>query len=92
MKIPEIKNLKNRKIIQQIKKFLPDKEIIVLHGARQVGKTSILSLLANQFLKPKAEKNNLVYFDLEDFTLAELCNKGVEEVVRYLKNQNCNFE
>ena len=92
MKIPEIKNLKNRKIIQQIKKFLPDKEIIVLHGARQVGKTSILSLLANQFLKSKAEENNLVYFDLEDFTLAELCNKGVEEVVRYLKNQNCNFK
>jgi len=41
--------LKNRKIIKQITKFLNDEEIIVLHGARQVGKTSIIQYLITKY-------------------------------------------
>lgn len=42
--------LKNRKIIRQISKFLTDDEIIVLHGARQVGKISVVQYLITKTL------------------------------------------
>lgn len=82
----------NRKVISQIIKFLDDNEIIVLHGARQVGKTSILNYLISKVLSDKVNKNNLVYFDLEDFDLVNLCDQGVEKVVAHLKGINCDFE
>ncbi|MBU1684116.1 hypothetical protein KKC56_01450 [Patescibacteria group bacterium] len=36
------KTIYKRKIVDKINNFLDSKEIIVLHGARQVGKTSII--------------------------------------------------
>ncbi|MFH1657385.1 MAG: ATP-binding protein [bacterium] len=81
----------NRKVIEQIIKFLNDDEIIVLHGARQVGKTSIVRYLMTKTLKNKTAENNLIYFDLEDFDLVDLCNSGVEKVVDYLKSINADF-
>ena len=83
--------LKNRKIIAEIAKFLDDDEIIVLHGARQVGKTSVISYLISKTLKNKAKEKNLVYFDLEDFDLVELCNDGVEKVISHLRGIGCDF-
>ena len=83
--------LKNRKIITEIVKFLYDDEIIVLHGARQVGKTSIINYLISKILKDEIKGDNLVYFDLEDFDLVELCNGGVEKVINHLKGVNCDF-
>ena len=44
IKIPQI--LYKRDIIDQISKYLFTDDIIVLHGARQVGKTHILYYLA----------------------------------------------
>lgn len=85
-------NILNRKIITKIKEFIDDGEIIVLHGARQVGKTSILHYLMQNILAGKTVEKNIVYFDLEDFALLELCNEGVDEVVDYLKKINCDFE
>jgi len=83
--------LKNRKIIPQIKKYLNDDEIIVLHGARQVGKTSIINYLISHTFKGKISPDNLVYFDLEDFNLTELLNSGVEKAVEHLKGLGCDF-
>lgn len=40
-----------RKILNKLTKWLPEKEIIILNGARQVGKTSILQLLKKDLLK-----------------------------------------
>lgn len=85
-------NIINRKIITRIKEFINDSEIIVLHGARQVGKTSILLYLMQNVLAGKTVEKNIVYFDLEDFALLELCNEGADEVVNYLKKVNCDFE
>jgi hypothetical protein len=82
----------NRKVISEIIKFLDDDEIIVLHGARQAGKTSIINYLITKILSDKINKNNLVYFDLEDFDLANLCDQGMEKVVAHLKGINCDFE
>ena len=81
----------NRKVISSIAKFLDDDEVIVLHGARQVGKTSIIKILISSVLKSKIPESNIVYFDLEDFGLVELCDKGVEKVIDYLTGINCDF-
>jgi len=43
-------NLKYRKVIGKIKLFLDKKNIIILHGSRQVGKTSIMRYLINNYL------------------------------------------
>jgi len=77
-------NLKHRKIIPKLIDFIDDKEIIVLHGSRQVGKTSVLRYLIDNYLRKEAG-NNLFYFDLEDFALLELCNEGTDRVMDYLK-------
>ena len=43
--------LYKRRIVDEIIKYLKLDEILVLHGARQVGKTHILYWLKNLFLK-----------------------------------------
>lgn len=83
--------LKNRKIIAKITKFLNDDEIIVIHGARQVGKTSVIHYLIEHNLRNKIAKNNIVYFDLEDFDLVELLNSGVEKTIEHLQGLGCDF-
>jgi len=77
---------KPRKIFNKIISFIDTNDIIVLHGARQVGKTTLLKIII-QTLKNKKNipDNNIHYFDLEDFSLLELCNSGVDNVLTYLK-------
>lgn len=81
-----------RKLIDKIKLFLDDDEIIVIQGARQVGKTSVLKyLIEHVFPEIQIGKDNVVYFNLEDFDLLELCNSGVKEVLNYLKTTGVDF-
>jgi len=47
--------------------------------------------LISSVLKSKIPESNIVYFDLEDFGLVELCDKGVEKVIDYLTGINCDF-
>lgn len=87
-----MENLKNRKLISKIFSFIDDKETIVIHGSRQVGKTSILSFIINR-LKTKSDihENNIFYFDLEDFNLLDLCNSGVVKTASFLKGKGADF-
>ncbi|MEA2065296.1 MAG: ATP-binding protein [Patescibacteria group bacterium] len=75
--------LYRRKIVEQIDKFLDSKEIIVLHGARQVGKTSIMLYLIDK-LKKQNQRNQIFYFDLEISRFLELVNSGFEQFYDYL--------
>ncbi len=68
-----------REIIGEIIKYFESKEIIVIYGPRQVGKTSLLKYLIENYIK-----KNAFYFDLELPILLELCNQGAENVFRYL--------
>ena len=68
-----------RKITDEIIKYLDSKEIIVIYGSRQVGKTSLLKYLIKNYLK-----KNVFYFDLEMPNLLDLCNQGAETVFKYL--------
>lgn len=79
-----------RKIMPSIEKCLNIPEIIVIHGARQTGKTTLLDILQRQ-LKEKINPSNIVYFDLEDFELVDLCNSGVKSVNRHLKAKGADF-
>lgn len=80
-----------RKLVDKIVPFIGEKEIVALHGARQVGKTSLLRYLIEHHLSTMTEKENIFYFDLEDFVLLDVCNKGADEAVRYLKAKGADF-
>lgn len=80
----------NRKIIKKIEKYIKIPEIIVIHGARQTGKTTLINILIQNFSK-EINSKNIVYFDLEDFQLLELCNSSVNSVVEHLKSKGCDF-
>lgn len=68
-----------RKLAAHVTKYLYSPEAIVIMGARQVGKTSLLKYLIDAHLR-----ENVFYFDLELRELLDVCNKGAEEVYRYL--------
>lgn len=70
--------LNKRKIFDQIEPYIGDNTVIVLHGARQVGKTHILFYIQN-WLKNKHKK--VFYYDLEYPDLLRDLNQGVEVFV-----------
>ncbi len=74
-----------RKIVSRIANYLEDKGIIVLVGARQVGKTSILYLLMDELRKREIPEKTIHYFDLEDLSILSVFNAGVKEFIAYLK-------
>jgi uncharacterized protein len=82
------KNYK-RKIADEILKYLETADIIVLHGARQVGKTHILYWL-NDYLKNKGETT--LYIDLEDSRITKILDSGVSEFILYLKEEGFKTE
>ncbi len=85
-----MKNLKYRKILQRIIPFLQDNEIIAIHGSRQVGKTSLLHYIIENILKKEFLTSNIFYIDLEDFALLDMCNKGPDEVMRYITSKGAD--
>src|SRR3989344_3403049 len=82
IQIPTI--LYKRNISDQIIPYLFTDDIIVLHGARQVGKTHILYYLA----KIVQEKGELAHFiDLEDGRLKSILDKGVKSFISHLREE-----
>jgi uncharacterized protein len=73
-----------RNIIDQILPYIGDDSIIVLHGARQVGKTHILYYIQQNILEPKGE--SCLYIDLEDGRILETLELGVEQFLNYIKS------
>ena len=73
-----------RIIAEEIIKYLHTDDIVVLHGARQVGKTYILYWLDN-YLK---ENNKIThYIDLEDSRFSGILNKGADVLITYLEEE-----
>ena len=73
-----------RDVFDKIRPFLGTKNIIVLHGARQVGKTHILYYIKNYL----GEKNEPSYYiDLEDSRYVETLDRGIEAFLNYLKGE-----
>lgn len=87
--------LYKRQISIEIEKYLDTDDIVVLHGARQVGKTHIL-----YYFKERLEKENkqVFYIDLEDSRYVSILDSGVDSFVNllaeeglYNKNGNNNY-
>lgn len=77
-----------RTILKSIKKSLFDKDILVLTGARQVGKTSIMHLIYRYLIKKhNINAQNILFFDLEDVqTLESIENCSFDELAKYIKS------
>jgi len=73
-----------RKINDKIIKYLNTEDIVVLHGARQVGKTSILKWIEN-YLKEK--KRKVFYIDLEFGRYVDILNAGPSEFLKLLEEE-----
>ncbi|WKZ25581.1 MAG: ATP-binding protein [bacterium] len=84
--------LYKRKVFDKIEPYIGDETVIVLHGARQVGKTHILYYL-REWLNIKTKKN--FYYDLEYPELLEFFNKGADSLISkitdegYKKGEDC---
>jgi len=74
-----VERIYKRKIVDKILKYLDSRDVIVVYGARQTGKTTLLRYLIENYLK-----DNSFYIDLEMNNLLELCNNGAEPVYNYL--------
>lgn len=73
-----------RTVVDEIIRYIKTNDIIVLHGARQVGKTSILYYLEEQL---KKDGKPTYFIDLEDSRFVNMLNAGVAEFIRHLREE-----
>lgn len=76
--------LLKRNALVEITPFLFTDDIIIIHGARQVGKTSILMYLQQQL---RSQGQSVVYIDLEDSRFTSVLNRGVGEFLTLLSEE-----
>jgi len=78
-----------RKIIDEVFKYLYEKEVLILYGARQVGKTFILYWLKDFLLE---KKKQVFYLDLEERRYLEILNQGPENLEKLLLEQGFDLK
>jgi predicted AAA+ superfamily ATPase len=71
----------DRKIIEKIKPFLAEHDILLFYGARQVGKTSLMKIIREKYINEPS-----YFFDLENLEYLDLLNKSPELFVAFLKS------
>jgi len=69
-KTPEFQYIDRKEYLEQIKKHLPSKSILVLQGPRRSGKTVLLKLLIKDMME-SINKNYILYVNLEDYRLVQ---------------------
>jgi hypothetical protein len=73
-----------RTVMDKIDPFIDSDDVIILHGARQVGKTCILRYLQNQ-LKDRGETT--YFIDLEDSRYVRILDAGVDAFLKHLDEE-----
>jgi uncharacterized protein len=73
-----------RQVVDEIIRYLHTDDVIVIHGARQVGKTCIL-MYVQHLLSEQGEQT--LYLDLEDSRFVALLDRGVDEFLLYLRGE-----
>lgn len=73
-----------RLLIDNVVSYLDTNEVIVLHGARQVGKTCILNYL-RESLKEQGKTTHFI--DLEDSRYTRILDAGVDIFLKHLKEE-----
>ena len=79
-----------RKLLNEILEYIDVKEILVIHGARQVGKTTIMKMLIEHLLKNNIDNENIIYMDLENQRNLDLCNSGINQFIDYIDLKSNN--
>ena len=79
--------------IEKIYPYLGRKEVIMLKGIRRCGKSTIVKQLISKLMKDKADKNQILYLNLEDYNFANELRIDLFEAVlsayrNYSKNKN----
>lgn len=77
-----------RTVFGNIKPYLDTSDIIVLHGARQVGKTSLMRFIEQYYC---AQGMPTYFIDLEDSRVVSLLNNGIDVFLTYLKENGVEF-
>lgn len=80
--------LYKRNAFAEIIKYIFADEIVVLHGARQVGKTHLLYLIENYL---KSDGHKTYYIDLEDSRFLKILDAGTEEFLKHLQEEGFNI-
>lgn len=73
-----------RKLQKEIRPWLEKPDIIVILGARQVGKTSLLSLLKDDLKELWGDSKNILTFNLEDAGHLTALNRDPKHFKEYL--------
>ena len=75
-------DLVNREIQKTIKRYLKQREILVISGVRRSGKSSLMKLICNDLIKEdKISKNNIMYLNFEDERFIEFNHADFEPLV-----------
>ncbi|MCG2700569.1 ATP-binding protein [Candidatus Parcubacteria bacterium] len=74
-----------RKILIKINKWVDSKKILILSGARQTGKTTILKKIEQDL---KRKNKNSVYLNLESFQAADRLNINPDNIFDFIPNKN----
>lgn len=74
--------LYHRDILDMIRPFYDTPDALVVHGARQVGKTCLLMLMQED-IRSKEKATN--YIDLEDMRMLAILDEGPDSLMRYLQ-------
>ena len=71
-------NLKHREILDKIMVWVPEREAVVISGARRVGKTYLMYLIAREIGK------DIYYFDLEEPDDFEIVSAGADTLSKFV--------
>ena len=74
--------LYKREIQEDIRPHYHSPDVLVIHGARQVGKTCLMTLIRKEL---EASGVRTHYIDLEDMRLLAVLNEGPQALVGYLE-------
>jgi len=74
--------LYDRHILDDIRPHYHSPDVLVIHGARQVGKTCLMTLIREEIAATGAKTH---YIDLEDLRLLAVLNEGPQALLGYLE-------
>ncbi|MBW6487367.1 MAG: ATP-binding protein [Syntrophobacterales bacterium] len=81
----------HRDVLQNLLRYLNQPEILLLVGARQVGKTTIMKMLIESLRRQGEPESAIHYLDLEDMNLLHLLEGGPRELIGWLGAQGANL-
>jgi len=81
----------SRDIFPELLHYLDQPEILLLVGARQVGKTTLMKMLMEHLTERDEPAQSLHYLDLEDMTLLRLLEGGHRELTGWLAAQGADL-